>query len=87
MTGWNLPPGCNVSDLPGNSKADQEEEALGDALAEAMGDLFTDDERFDKLYSWVSKLRSDAYADGYAQGAADERMAADYKDFDRYKGI
>lgn len=22
MTGWNLPPGCNVSDIPGNRKID-----------------------------------------------------------------
>lgn len=22
MTGWNLPPGCNVSDIPGNSESD-----------------------------------------------------------------
>ena len=26
MTGWNLPPGCSVRDLPGNSPAEQGEE-------------------------------------------------------------
>ena len=28
MTGWNLPPGCNVSDIPGNSPEDEKWEAI-----------------------------------------------------------
>ena len=28
MTGWNLPPGCNVNDIPGNSREDGILEAI-----------------------------------------------------------
>ena len=36
MTGFNLPPGCNVSDLPGNSRADQEAEAAEEWACETL---------------------------------------------------
>ena len=84
MSGFNLPPGCSVSDLPGNSKADQEAELLADsvyALFESVN-VTMSDAALDKVIEWVSKLQSDAFADGYSMGAADERMAQDYKDWD-----
>lgn len=28
MTGWNMPPGCSVSDIPGNSPEDMASEAF-----------------------------------------------------------
>jgi hypothetical protein len=75
MTGWNLPPGCNVRDLPGNSPGEQAAEALGDALYE----LLPDGEWFDAVFEFVQKVQSTAYAEGYAQGASDERMAQEWK--------
>jgi len=82
MTGWNLPPGCSVQDLPGNSKADEQEEALADSvytLLESVG-VTMSDSAMDAVIDWVSKLRSDAYAEGYAMGGSDERMAQEYKE-------
>lgn len=32
MTGWNLPPGCNVSDIPGNRLEDVAEERVWEAM-------------------------------------------------------
>jgi hypothetical protein len=32
MTGWNLPPGCNVSDLPGNRPEDLARDAFVERL-------------------------------------------------------
>jgi hypothetical protein len=34
--GFNLPPGCNVSDLPGNTSEDMEWEILNDWLVDSM---------------------------------------------------
>jgi hypothetical protein len=51
MTGWNLPPGCNVSDLPGNDPAEEENEAIYDSLYQEMADrLFIDTKNFDARY-------------------------------------
>ena len=42
MTGWNMPPGCNVSDIPGNSCEElawvQASEELDEALAKINAD-------------------------------------------------
>lgn len=35
MTGWNLPPGCNSSDIPGNTPEDEAWEKMLDRLAES----------------------------------------------------
>ena len=36
MSGWNLPPGCSVSDLPGNRPSDARAEAIYDAIYAAL---------------------------------------------------
>jgi hypothetical protein len=36
MTGWNLPPGVNVNDIPGNRPEDMIEEAFWEALAQKL---------------------------------------------------
>lgn len=35
MSGFNLPPGCSASDIPGNRPEDGAEETLAEAMAEA----------------------------------------------------
>jgi hypothetical protein len=75
MTGWNLPPGCSVRDLPGNSPAEQAAEALGDELY----GLLPDAECYDAVFEFVQKAISKAYADGYAQGQSDEAQAREWK--------
>ena len=85
MTGWNMPPGCNVSDIPGNRPEDQE--------AEAFYDWFYDmEEKARKTHVPGSELYTEmlarlmwekvgeAYSKGYAQGAADEVTAQSVRD-------
>jgi hypothetical protein len=81
MTGWNMPPGCNERDIPGNSREDEAEEALANSVANVLVEygIDPDSKCAEALYDFVSKLRSDAYAEGYAQGGSDEREAQDYK--------
>jgi hypothetical protein len=51
MTGWNMPPGCNVSDIPGNRPEDgageEFEEKFFDKAAEIFGEI--DDVKFATL--------------------------------------
>jgi len=44
MSGFNLPPGCNVSDIPGNRPEDGVEEQLLGLFAKAWGYAFTEDQ-------------------------------------------
>lgn len=73
MTGFNLPPGCNVSDIPGNSPSDEAAEALASAIYEAL--QLPDTRETDEIVERLMKLISDVYTDGYARGAADESRA------------
>lgn len=47
MTGFNLPPGCSVNDLPGNDPAAEEREDLLDKLTAVLPVL---GERFNNVY-------------------------------------
>jgi hypothetical protein len=83
MTGWNLPPGCNVSDLPGNTPAEQEAEAFYDAFYEMeekarkafpeLGDIYVE-----LLAEWVWKQMGEAYGKGYEKGIDDAGFAREY---------
>lgn len=44
MSGFNLPPGCNVSDIPGNRPEDGIEEQLLELFAEAWSYAFTEEQ-------------------------------------------
>lgn len=81
MTGFNLPPGCSVSDIPGNRPEDMEAEALVEKISEALLAL--------KVYEHlpeatqmaieekVFELCGDTYNEGYKRGQADEALARD----------
>jgi hypothetical protein len=71
MTGWNLPPGCNVHDLPGNSREEEQAEALYDKLADAIAVLDLDNETTRKALDKLVAIVGDVYARGYADGMAD----------------
>ena len=79
MTGFNLPPGCSVRDLPGCSAADEAAEAMYDAIYDVLGraeiDVDNMGERGEKLADDIAKLIESAWADGYARGMADEAEA------------
>lgn len=74
MTGFNLPPGCSVSDIPGNRPEDQAAEALYDSiynLLDGIQDDATKDRIAEQFYNMVMKAREN----GYQVGMTDERMA------------
>ena len=80
MTGWNMPPGCNVSDIPGNRPEDLRSEALYDKIYDCLAKLKTQDEDVvaDLLFSLCNKV----YREGYEDGMADEAMAQESKNAD-----
>jgi hypothetical protein len=70
MTGWNLPPGVSVRDLPGNEPEDPVALAVYDILYEAMPkqtDLL--EATFNKVMDCVERARSTAYLDGERDAA------------------
>jgi hypothetical protein len=73
MTGWNLPPGCNVSDLPGNRPEDERNEALWDTIADILTEhgVNCDSPAAKKIIEAVAKLCGDSYGEGYQQGVND----------------
>lgn len=83
MTGFNLPPGCNVSDIPGNRPEDTAEEAFWDALTERCKEAGPHTARnLERLlnaphdYMRVIRLARDlGLMEGFAQGRDEERMA------------
>ncbi len=82
MTGWNLPPGCSVRDIPGNRPEDEAQEALLDELyeqiAKHLGGASADEAVSGPLAEWYSTKIGEAYRMGYEQGISDERMAQEY---------
>ncbi len=88
MTGWNLPPGCNVSGLPGNRKEDQEAEAFWDTFYEMeenaraahpeKGDAYVE-----AMVEWVWDMIGKAYGDGYQQAVADTAEAKEIAETER----
>lgn len=76
MTGFNLPPGVSVRDLPGNRPEELAAEALYDEIYNQFPDDLTDEQK-DLLAAWVYEQIGKAYADGYTQRQADEAFAAE----------
>lgn len=79
MTGFNLPPGVSVNDIPGNRPEDLAEEDWWDRLfqhpdipSSYLPEEWWDDEGITKLVILVRDL---AYSAGYAEGRADEALA------------
>lgn len=68
--GWDLPPGVSARDLPGNQQSDAE--AFYDALYEQFPATMADADK-ERIADWVWERINTAYADGYAQGQADEK--------------
>jgi hypothetical protein len=77
MTGWNMPPGCNVSDIPGNRPEDQAEEAFYEWVFDVIGGRMSEGDT-DKLAEVLFKKMGDAYKQGYDAGKNDTEMAHAY---------
>src|SRR5215469_1223288 len=83
--GWDLPPGVTTSMLPGNTPAEQKEEAAIDKLYEILGPVLNAlggpespherlvDEAVVELYKQIEI----AYSSGYADGVSDNQLAKD----------
>ncbi len=66
MSGFNLPPGCSVNDLPGNTRADQIEEDIWDRIYAIF-----DNDVPDETAKRVRKLVDDSYEAGYQAARQD----------------
>lgn len=76
--GWDLPPGCSISDLPGNSAEEQRQEAFLDAFYDQITKLrlpLIKEEKLEDLSSWVWKQIGEAYGEGYRQARDDQSLA------------
>lgn len=86
MTGFNLPPGCEVHHIPGNRPEDEAEDAFWEALDQKMIETVGDD-RYQELQALIDEqydvgelvrtyvgLARDL---GYRQGEDDTRLAYD----------
>lgn len=73
MFGWDLPPGCRISDIPGNRPEDLVAEAQADALYEVFPDMT--DEQLEKMFVYLAKV----YEDGYQQSTSDAAEAKQYE--------
>ena len=82
MTGWNMPPGVNPSDIPGNRPEDIEEERywshLDKKFIEVYGEkaFYQIDELLAKgddtvLIDYITMARDISFSAGYKQGQHD----------------
>lgn len=83
MTDFNLPPGCRVSDIPGNRPEDEANEVFWDILIGKMKEnhkgLSTPEEAWyenDELIKLVEITRTLAFAEGFEQGRAEGQIEA-----------
>jgi hypothetical protein len=80
--GWSYPPGVTENMLPGNSKAEQEQENLVESIYEAIKAFrkFYDSEGGegdtieDQVASQIEAMLSEAYAKGKADAQSDEAL-------------
>lgn len=74
MTGFNLPPGCSVSDIPGNRPEDMAEEAWWEAFDKACEQQSVEipQEAYDS--DWFAQALVLARDLGYTQGANEQRL-------------
>jgi hypothetical protein len=85
MAGFNLPPGCSVSDIPGNRPEDLKEEAFWETLCDRypwmakllngeLPDIFLSDlgTAIEGMVDWV---RTETYREAYSQACMDAEEA------------
>jgi hypothetical protein len=82
MSGWNLPPGCSLSDIPGNRPEDIAHEKMCDEIETALNPLkpFWSDESVETVTKNIIELINKAFEQGYQQSTNDAKEAQFYKD-------
>ena len=79
MPGWNMPPGCSPSDIPGNRPEDFEYEALCDKIYDALKPVVKPDTpRADVVVRGIVEIVSDECRKAAIAAMDDERMAQEY---------
>ena len=83
MAGFNLPPGCSVSDIPGNRPEDAKAEAIYDAIYEIelkareahpdIGDSYVE-ALAEAIYSMVTNSWQDGYSESYREAREAEQL-------------
>jgi hypothetical protein len=83
--GWDLPPGCRDSDIPGNRPEDMADEQIRDNIEDALKPLglpneLTDEdqEKVEQVIENLFKLINNAHESGYAQAVSDADEARSY---------
>lgn len=79
--GWDLPPGCRTSDIPGNRPQDLADEAMYESIDKALSPVWKEheEENFVKAAENVAKLLNDAFEQGYRQCESDAAEARFWK--------
>ena len=93
MSGSNLPPGCNVSDIPGNEPHDHFAEKFEEDLCEKfpeVGKLVdSENDREQRLYATIVEIANWAFSEGcgqgYSDGQADLSVAHEVEEHSRIK--
>lgn len=89
MGGFNLPPGCSVSDIPGNRPEDEREEAFMEALdakVEQEGLKLPEEWYEGDLWRLVVLARDLGYDQGFGEGRDEERMAQADAEMAKHEG-
>lgn len=84
MTGFNLPPGCSVSMLPGNTPEEQAEEAAYEHIiseleaekllvGESIDESDSGEEWEERLVRYIMRKIGEARSQAFADGASEER--------------
>ena len=68
MTGFNLPPGCNVSDLPGNSPKDEEFEHFVEEISKQKWAKKFKKKHLNVMLEYMENEGGEAYQQGYRSG-------------------
>lgn len=81
--GWDLPPGCSMSDIPGNRPEDIADEQIRDNIDNALAPLqalsaYYRPEQIEHAVSNLFKLINNAHESGYAQAVSDADEARSY---------
>ena len=77
MTGFNLPPGCSVRDIPGNRPEDDAAEAAYDQLyteLEEQGFDVSDEEFTEKIITFITRKQGEAYGAGWQAAIEEQKM-------------
>lgn len=75
MTGFNLPPGCRVNDIPGHEAS--EEEQFFDHVCDILGEFGVLEESIDAICERLLPLINEVRRDSYNDGASAPEIAID----------